>query len=54
MRVLQREARRQQVALVEIEDGAIEQLQTARIDEHLGAARALEDLVGGARRRRPN
>ena len=49
VRVLQREARRQQVALVEVEHRAVEQLQTARVDEDLRAAGAFEDVVGRAR-----
>src|SRR5688572_28480490 len=50
MWVLQGETGREQVALVEIEDGAVEQLQAARIDEHLGAVRSFEHFVVPFRR----
>ena len=39
--------------LVEVEHRAVEQLEAARVDEDLRAARAFEDLVGRARRRVP-
>jgi len=53
MRILQREAHRQQVFLIKIQDGAVEQFQAARIDEHFGAVDALEHLIGRTRCRVP-